>query len=187
MDDRVPSKGEGRPRSLRVFFAIWPDAMARERMAVLAADVARTGGGRAVDARNLHITVAFVGAVAADRADALRIAGADATRCASAFDIALERLGGARDGELVWLAPVQVPAPLVALHTQLDAALQQQRFATERRQFRPHLTLARRCTRNVPHVPVEPITWHVTHLALIASTTASAGSEYRELAQWRLG
>lgn len=186
MDDRLPPSAAARPKSLRVFFAIWPDAAARERLLALATEVARAGGGRAPAASNLHITVTFVGSVPSERVGALRVAGNEATREAQGFDLALERIGGAHGGELVWLAPAHLPTDLVVLHAGLEAALQRQRVATERREFRPHVTLARRCARRAHVAPIEPIRWRVTRLALMQSTTAPSGSEYGELGSWAL-
>jgi 2'-5' RNA ligase len=174
-------------RSLRVFFALWPDAAARERLAALAAAVAHERGGRAVAAANLHVTLAFVGSVAAGRVDALCDAGEGAARPAHAIDVSLERLGGAHDGELVWLAPRSVPAELLALHERLDAELRNRSFPVEPRAFRPHVTLARRCVRRGARAAVEPIAWRATRVALMVSATLAGGSEYRELAAWRLG
>jgi 2'-5' RNA ligase len=59
----------------RMFFALWPDAAARAALAGLAAEVVRGGGGRAPAAANLHLTLAFVGAVAPERREALHAAG----------------------------------------------------------------------------------------------------------------
>jgi 2'-5' RNA ligase len=116
----------------------------------------------------------------------LRAAANEATREAQGFDLALEHIGGAHGGELVWLAPAHLPPNLVELHANLDAALRRQGFATERREFRPHLTLARRCVRRAHVAPIKPIPWRVTRLALMRSTTAPAGSEYVELVGWPL-
>ena len=182
----VPADSNARPNALRVFYAIWPDALARERIAQIAAEIARMGGGRAIAACNLHVTLAFIGAVPTHRLDALRDAGAVATRGIDAIDVSLERLGGAHNGELAWLAPTSVPPALVELHAKLDAALEARGFATERREFRPHVTLARRCARRVHHAPIDPIAWRVSALTLMASTTGREGSEYRELGGWPL-
>jgi len=175
-----------RPKMLRVFYAIRPDEHARERIASIAAEVARAGGGRAVAEPNLHVTLAFIGAVTPGRIDALCDAGAEAARNSAAVDMLLERLGGAHNGELVWLAPPSVPAELVRLHVNLNAALDAGGFATERREFRPHVTLARRCVRRMHHAPIEPVAWRVSALTLMASTTGREGSEYRELGGWPL-
>ncbi len=187
MDSNAPQRGaSARQKSLRVFFALWPDARARERLAELAVDVAREGKGRAIPARNLHVTLSFIGSTAPERVDALCEAGVLASREIGAIDVSLERLGGAHNGELVWVAPVALARELIALHEKLDALLGERGFATESREFRPHVTLARRCARRVRLPPIAPIAWRVTCVALMASTTGADGSDYRELAGFPL-
>jgi 2'-5' RNA ligase len=173
-------------KSLRVFFALWPDELARERLAALATSVAREGGGRAIPARNLHVTLAFIGAVSPQRVDALAEAGTLCVREIGAIDMSLARIGGAHNGELVWLAPALLPRELVVLHERLDALLAERGLPVEAREFRPHVTLARRCARRVRPPTIEPIVWRVTRVALMSSTTGADGSEYRELAAFDL-
>ena len=48
---------------MRLFFALWPDADTRERVANAAAALRLTEGARPVPQRNFHLTLAFVGAV----------------------------------------------------------------------------------------------------------------------------
>jgi 2'-5' RNA ligase len=55
------------PRPLRLFFALWPDDRVRAALAVLAAELAASCGGRATAPDNLHATLAFLGNVPAAR------------------------------------------------------------------------------------------------------------------------
>ena len=98
---------------------------------------------------NLHVTVAFVGDVASVRLFALREAGSDAARASRAFELTLDRIGGAAHG-IAWLAPNAAPAELHELRDALVERLDEAGFPTERRAFRPHVTLARNCPRLVP-------------------------------------
>jgi 2'-5' RNA ligase len=168
-----------------VFYALWPDDAARTPLAAIAAEAARNGGGRAIATANLHVTLAFVGSVAAARVDALRDAGALASRDVGAIDLALDRIGGAHGGELLWIAASAVPEGLVRLRARLGAALEARGFPVERREFRPHVTLARGCVRRVPAL-VEPVAWRVSRITLMASDTRPEGAQYRELAAWPL-
>ena len=45
----------------RLFFALWPDHRQRERLRDVISPVAKTVEGRAVDRRNWHVTLAFIG------------------------------------------------------------------------------------------------------------------------------
>ena len=51
----------------RVFFALWPDNRQRDRLRDVINSVAKTVEGTAVDRRNWHITLAFVGAFPEDQ------------------------------------------------------------------------------------------------------------------------
>ena len=187
-DRNRPATSPGSPASptRRLFFALWPDAPARAALARLAREVAHHAHGRAPREDNLHITLAFMGAVADDRQAALDRIGGEACAGTPPFELALERLGGTGFG-IAWLSPDGLPAPLVKLHSALLAGLVRDGFAPERRMFRPHLTLARHCVRAAHRGAVPPIRWTVERLALVESTLDPAGSRYRDVASWPLG
>src|SRR5262245_51392644 len=86
----------GSQPSLRLFFAIAPDAAARGRLASLAEDVARAAGGRAPRAGNLHLTVAFLGEVPSHRLTDIEAIGASSVVESSAFRVTLDRVGSFR-------------------------------------------------------------------------------------------
>ena len=65
-------------------------------------------------------------------------------------------------------------------------ALRAAGFATEARAFRPHLTLARRCTRPADPDDAASTSWAVESLALVTSTPAPGGSRYETIAVWPL-
>jgi 2'-5' RNA ligase len=169
----------------RLFFALWPDARARARLSRLAAEVAHHAQGRAPPGESLHVTVAFLGPVAAERLPGVLRAGEVAVACVDPFDLALERMGGTAFG-IAWLAPGDIPEPLRALHAALAEALGSAGFPRERRMFRPHVTLARDCVRAAQRGAIAPIAWTVERLALVASTPTSGGSRYRDIASWPL-
>lgn len=171
--------------SQRVFFALWPDAPASEALRTLALDVAVQREGRAPREGNLHVTVAFLGNVTAQRIEALESIGATCARAGASFALTLDALGGTSQG-IAWLAPRVVPPQLAALHAALAASLASDGFAIERRGFRPHVTLARNCTKPARRQAVVPIAWHVERLALVASTPAQGGSRYADIATWQL-
>jgi 2'-5' RNA ligase len=169
----------------RTFFALWPDEPSRAALSALARAVAHDRGGRATAAANLHVTIAFVGQVPASRLAALAEAGRASVDGRGAFDLALERLGGAAQG-IAWIAPASVPPELVALHGALKSALAGRDFAVEARRFRPHVTLARRCGRRPLHRATEPIAWRVERLSLVRSVGGPDGSRYDDLDAWPL-
>ena len=177
----------GSLRGLRVFFALWPDADARDQLATLARDVAARTQGRAPPIANLHVTLAFVGEVAAGRIDALRAIGASVARDVPPFVLTLDCAGTFRGTEIAWAGTSSLPPPLAQLGRDLAEALAAEGFAIEQRAFSPHVTLARRCRAAGLATLSAPVTWTVTRLALDASEPGSGPPRYRELAGWPLG
>ena len=173
-------------RSLRLFFAIWPDKPSRKALASLALEVARAGQGRAPRAENVHLTLAFLGEVEVARLDALLALGSRVATPAQPFPLTLDHIGGT-SYRIAWVAPAEYAEPLHALQASLASALADEGFPGERRMFRPHVTLARDCVRSVHRGRIPPIGWQVERLSLVASTTQRGGSEYREVGGWPLG
>ncbi len=173
---------------LRVFFALWPDADARDRLAATARDVAALTKGRAPPAANLHVTLAFIGDVAPERIGELCTIGASVAVSAAPFVLALDTAGTFRGTGIAWAGASSLPPPLAELARNLAEALAAQDFPVEQRAFTPHVTLARRC--KAPALAslglAAPIGWTVRRLALDASEPAQDGARYRELAAWPL-
>lgn len=176
-----------RASTLRVFFALWPDADARDRLATLAQDVAARTQGRAPPSVNLHVTIAFVGEVDAGRIDALRAIGASVAPNVPPFVLMLDRAGTFRGTGIAWAGASSPPPPLVDLARGLADALAAHGFPSERRAFSPHVTLARRCKAAGLAALAAPVAWAVTRLALNVSEPGSSAPRYRELASWPLG
>jgi 2'-5' RNA ligase len=151
----------------------------------LARTVAAQRGGRAPRDENLHVTVAFLGSVATGRVNEVASIGEASARSSSPFVLTLDRIGGTAHG-IAWLAPADVPASLDRLQRTVSGHLDAAGFAIERRRFRPHVTLARHCTLAPHRNEVTPVAWRVDRLALVASTTATGGSRYTEIAAWPL-
>ncbi len=166
----------------RVFFALWPDAAAREALGALAREAARRLDGRAVPAANLHVTLVFVGEVDDGRIAALREAAGLAA--GSAFRLSLDRLGGFRRAGVAWAGCAQVPAALAALQALLEARVRQAGFGIEERAFHPHLTLARKVREAPPPGPMAPVEWQARAFALVESVRGAGA--YRTLAEWPL-
>jgi 2'-5' RNA ligase len=185
-DSTAAGSGGTTPATLRVFFALWPDTEARERIAVAARDVARRGGGRATPAANHHMTLAFVGEAAPARIPALETVGEIGARSVSPFTLVLDRLGEFRQTRIRWLGCDVVPVELNRLVVVLRNALAADNFPVERHRFHAHVTLARNCGR-VAGVTIAPVAWRAEFLTLTASELRPEGSLYRELARWPLG
>jgi 2'-5' RNA ligase len=172
---------------LRLFYAVWPDAPARSALAVAAVDAARRAGGRPTRTANLHLTLAFVGAVPAGRLDALRAAGAAAAAAADRCTLVLDHLGTFRDTGTVWLGASIAPPALVGLAAALGERLGDAGLRVERRVFRPHVTVARRCAQRLAGDLPAPIRWAIETLTLVTSESRVDGTRYAIVDRWPLG
>lgn len=165
---------------LRPFFALpCPPPLAA---AICAWRASALPEGKAVAARNLHLTLAFLGSQPASCVAPLLALAAEiqGERCT----LRLDRLGLWRGG-LLHLAPSQVPQALERLQQQLHARLLAAGFVLEERAFRPHLTLARHYPHQ-PNCPAPTFDWPLRHFALFCSENDGRGTRYRQLGQWPL-
>ena len=185
-DNEMATRSAGTPVTLRVFFALWPDAAARDRIAATARDVVRRAGGRAPRPENHHMTLAFVGDVAPARIPALESIGDVAARAVEPFALTLDRVGEFHHTGIAWLGCGEAPDELEWLVDALRGALAVGAFPVEGRRFRAHLTLARRCG-TVAVATIAPVAWRVESITLAASETRPAGALYRELTRRPLG
>lgn len=170
-------------KARRLFLALWPDAGQRAALATAAAAVCQGVTGRPVPAKNLHVTLAFLGSVATDRV--ARVEEAAAGLSAKAFDLHLDRAGCWRRTGILWLGASNTPSALERLVKGLWQALGPHGFRSDHRDFRPHVTIARRCKRAIAN-PFEPVDWPVRDFALLESITGQRGARYTVIGRWPL-
>lgn len=170
-----------KPRRRRLFFALWPDEATRGAISRASRRPVRLSGGRPTAKRNLHITVAFVGAVDEDGLERAATVPPVAT---GAFELVLDLLGHWRESRVLWLAPSVVPPELTALERELWVGLVARGFEREPRIYRPHLTIARRA-RAVDEA-IAPVRWSAAALTLVESVPLPRGVHYEPLREWPL-
>lgn len=168
----------------RLFFAVWPEPPARHQLEALSGTLA--AGWRLVPSPDLHLTVLFLGAVPHGLIPPL-CAAADLIRM-PAFEQPLARLESWAGGTLCCFAGDAVEA-LSTLHRDLVAAAVGAGLEVEKREFRPHVTLAR-AQRRAP-VPVAPplstpLRFAAHALVLAESGGQGEGPRYRQLKVWTL-
>ena len=166
----------------RLFFALWPPDRVAGVLGDLAVAVAARCGGRAMPARKIHLTLAFLGEVPDERMEAVL----DAARAVppAAFDLRIDRLGGFRRSKVAWAGARPGPA-LAQLQSALTCQLRARGFALEERPFAPHVTLARKVERALPPTAMEPLLWRVRGYRLVR--TEPGTGEYLALAEFRRG
>jgi RNA 2',3'-cyclic 3'-phosphodiesterase len=174
-------------KNRRLFFALWPTDAVRAQLAAAAQSYAELG--RAIAARNLHVTVAFLGAVAEERL-AHVVETARSTQKLTLdgkFMLHLDRVEFWRRSSLVALTATRVPPELLKIVDGLRAGLRERGFQLhEHDTFRPHVTLVRDVARGPAAAAVTPVLWPVESFALVESQVGQRGSQYSVLDEWSL-
>ena len=169
---------------LRLFFAAWPDERAAAKLERWAREASRATGGRVTRAQTIHLTLAFLGEVPADRVPAAADAAGRVSVPAHAFVIEEARFWS--HNRIVWAGPTELPAPLGELAAQLRRELQAEGFRLEARPFAAHVTLIRKAREPGALPPLPQITWPVTEFVLVCSTLAREGSRYEVIGRYAL-
>ena len=168
---------------MRLFFAVWPDEAAARALEALALALANVAGGKPVPREKIHLTLAFLGEVAGDRAEEAAAAGAHVR--GAPFRLRLDQVGSFRHAGVSWIGSRSTPPRLTALQSTLVLALAARGFAPDERSFAPHVTLARGIVRPVPRAPTTAIAWRVRELTLVRSETGTG--RYAVMERWPLG
>jgi RNA 2',3'-cyclic 3'-phosphodiesterase len=169
---------------LRLFFALWPDDPVRDALARSAAPLLEVCRGRRVAKRNYHLTLAFLGGVAAARLDEIR-AAASTVRSAP-FSLTMDCHGHWPGPRVAWLGCRRPPPEADGLAQVLWRALEPLGFRPDARPFRPHLTVLRVCRSCDWAGPVVPVDWPVREFVLVRSETLPAGPQYEVVDRWAL-
>lgn len=168
----------GRGPSRRLFFALWPDKAERLALAAAALEAVRASGGRPVPADNLHLTLAFLGAVEEQRIPGLAgLAHGVRSGHQGSFVLRLESLERWAHPQVLCAVPQQPPEAAASLAQALRDPLQAAGFAPDFKPFRPHVTVARQVMRPSPQT-MSPVEWRCSSFALIESRTLPSGAAY---------
>jgi 2'-5' RNA ligase len=179
---------------MRLFFALWPDAETRSRIAAAAALLRLGAEARTVPPQNYHVTLAFLGEVGPSQVEVLREIG----RCQQllGFTVGFDTVDFWPQSQVVVAAAAKIPAALNELWTSLRGDLASQpvnfwreRVDPQRSSLRAHVTLARK----VVQAPVRqamsampPFQWSATSFSLVRSESSGNGSIYTVVDTWRL-
>ena len=125
----------------RLFFALWPDDRQRDRMRDFIGPVAKQVEGNAIDRRNWHVTLAYIGEFPEDRIDELH----EARRSVIVEPLRLrfDRVEFWPRPRVAALVSPTVPAELERLVDALNGVLMSVGIVPEQRTYRPHITVVR--------------------------------------------
>ncbi len=166
-----------------MFFALWPDEKVQQTIAEFVRGLPK-GSGRFVPLRNLHLTLAFAGAVDT------RTCACLVTRAfqfeGESFSLSLTRIGYFRRSRILWLGTETAPAALINLAWQLNLTLEYCGLRSDFRPYRPHVTLARNAVPPLHGAEVAPVNWPASVYCLVASHTHPEGPHYKILQRFPL-
>jgi 2'-5' RNA ligase len=168
----------------RVFFALVPPPEVQQALGELARETARRAHGRPVPAKNMHVTLAFIGAWPVARLPTLLDAAADIH--GEPTTVVLDTLGAFRRAGIAWIGPSLVPDALPRLAASLAGALSAAGVTLDAQPYRPHVTLARHCRGPYPEGAAGPFGFGADRFALMQSQTHAEGARYQSLATWPL-
>ncbi len=183
----------------RLFLAIWPDAALATRLHDLACQALAPGQGRAIEAGNLHLTLAFLGTI--DQAGRACIESGAGDHRPRAFTLTIDCLGYWPRSHILWAGCSQTPELLHQWAERLRGVLAHCGLTADVRPYRTHITLARHVRRyrgigrggkvaarmRRERVDgIDPLEWPVRALTLVASETRQHGARYTVLREWPL-
>jgi len=178
--------------TLRVFFALWPNADIAARLHAIAQQQHTQLSGRVSRLDTLHATLVFIGNVAPERLPDL-LAAAEVVE-APAFHLALDQAGCWRHNHIAYLGAKQVPTALQRLQLTLAERVRSAGFTIETRAYFPHVTLLRKaaCGEMIFADPetenpaLKPVIWPVRDFVLVKSSMGANGSRYEPIGRWPL-
>jgi len=123
---------------------------------------------------NLHLTLAFIG----EYTDAETVLDALSSVSFRPFEIDLEGMGCFGD---LWWAGMRDSSPLSAVVRRIRRALAESGIPFDKKRFRPHITLIRKATGEMPGAAPEPVSMRVDTISLMRSDRGRNGMLYTEL------
>ncbi len=164
---------------MRAFIAAWPDEQTQSAIGGLIAGLDVPPPARAMQPRNLHLTLAFIGELDAERATA--VAQACITLQPQQFVWSIDRIGWFPRARVAWLGgPIEQTLATAAATAR--AALDELAIGYDRKPFVPHVTAFRDVRAFDRAGPLaEPLAWRTVHVALYASARDRHGPVYRRI------
>ncbi len=160
----------------KLFYALWPSERQREMMRDIINPAISVVEGTAIDRRNWHITLVFIGNFAEANIAGLEAAASEI----DPFDFRLrfDRISFWQRPKIATMNPRNVPAELEQLVKSLEQILIPFGFEPNERVYRPHITVARRA-RTFPEAPLaRPIDLEWSSFQLVESVSTTRGVQY---------
>jgi 2'-5' RNA ligase len=175
-----PAKNNlGKDYLKRLFFALWPEEIVRQRCASLSGKL--NAPGILVSETNLHVTLLFLGRISA--AQQALVTAEVGKLPVHSMSLTFDRLCFWKKPAVLCLTANQFDQNVSVLNESLTLIARQQGIAVENRPFKPHVTLVKRANSEL-ELDFAPIVWRSNGLCLIESCLGSNGVEYRVIQRW---
>lgn len=165
----------------RIFFALWLSDRQRELLRDTLRPVLTSIEGDAVDRRNWHVTLVFIGGFPEEQIPFLQAATAELEP--EPIRLRFDRVEYWQRARIAALMPRAAPASLESLVQSLQEKLRAFDIEPEQRLYRPHITVARRARAFEPVQLTRPLDLEWQEFELIESTPGQSGVSYSPLKQ----
>jgi len=154
--------GQPREGTRRVFFALWPSDAERRALAAATQAQIEAAAGRAVPLADLHVTLAFLGDVAAARLGELAGLGqqvAVSWQGPIPIELSFERLACWRRPQILCVLERAPGESAALLAGALKRAALAAGFAPDLKPFRAHVTVGRKLAHAPSALALQPVLW----------------------------
>lgn len=165
----------------RLFFALWPDNRQRDQLRDVINSVAKTVEGRAVERRNWHVTLPFIGQLDEQQIPDLQALASQIQ--VEPFRLVFDRLEFWARPKVACLAAATVPPELDNLVASLNDVLQLVGVTPEDRAYRPHITVSRNARSFTTERLTQRATTQWSGFELMESVSGGGGVTYVPLKQ----
>jgi 2'-5' RNA ligase len=156
------------------FLALWPDETTKNTLDQHVQIITKETPCKPSLAENLHLTLAYLGTLTIEECATIQ-----KFNCAVApFELNLTKACHWSEQKLAYFSP-ESSKPLTQLHAFLNQYLLSQGFKPERREFKPHITLARDYTHALETCVLQPMHWFIHELCLVQSIPYPSTSQYQ--------
>ncbi|MDH3547448.1 MAG: RNA 2',3'-cyclic phosphodiesterase [Gammaproteobacteria bacterium] len=161
----------------RFFFALWPDNRQRDRLRDFITPVAKLIDGRAIDRRNWHITLAYIGEFPEERLDELLEVKQEVR--VEPLRLRFDRVEFWPRPRIAVLVAPTVPPELTQLVDTLKGEILAAGVVPEQRTYRPHITVARKARPFETQRLAQAAITEWAGFELVESVSEAGGVTYR--------
>lgn len=165
----------------RLFFALWPDEETRNQLYNVSQQY-KDENVKLVKKSNLHMTLEFLGELTQEKQQELtkKISHIKS----KPFKLELTHVGFWKKPQVLWIGSTHTPEALKQLVNSIKTHVKQLEIKTDDREYRPHVTIARKAKQLISIKEPFHITWQVNSFALVVSNSTKEGVEYKVIKVW---